>query len=549
VSSKPNSTRTGLFPVWAYLLIILLLALFLRLAGTWRTEFIDYHPDEWVIARPAMSLANNGRVWLKEHYKWPACSVIYPLGYSLYALKGLFGPYSYDGILIIQRVISAIASTAAVFIAFLLTKKMFSTKTALFAVTLLAVAALPVTQGHYGTVTSIVSLVIVSVMLLSYDLFDIGQSQNTKLKTGKCCLLGLICGWGIAAKWTILLAAIPISGALVLSIWFQKRIGKWTEFTKINAKRIGIISGIAVISFLAGIPDFQFLPEKVISGFTYEMKHNKIGHYGGFTSEDRALSRKMLFTGKLLSEGGSIYMLIAGIIAAVFCLCRPSRPRIFLLWTILPWLTILIRNVVTAGRHHLVPFIVMLLLIAAALEAGTGNRRRWLRAACWITFAFLTVSGTLYTCICISPFWKPNARVQCTKWIKANIPTGSGIAGAQGYTVPSALRSIYPHKAEPGKDQYIIALKGMMDLFKKHPPHRKIIPSEWFPSEPPTMIVLLLYAEMNAGGGPNLSLVKEFYTKPSFLGLDLSLFGQPINRETSLANRTVTLFRFKGLSK
>ena len=59
------------------------------------------------------------------------------------------------------------------------------------------------------------------------------------------------------------------------------------------------------------------------------------------------------------------------------------------------------------------------------------------------------------------------------------------------------------------------------------------------------MSELLLYAEMNAGDGPNLALVKKFCVKPGFLGLDLRLFLQSPNRDTTSANYAVSLFRFK----
>ena len=136
--------------------MILLVALFLRLAGIWRAEPIDYHPDEWVIAKPVYALANEGQFGLKTHYKWPGCTVIYALGFTLYAFKWLLGPYDYETILILQRVISALAGTGVAALAFFLMRKLFNDRTALLAAALLSVSKLPVLQGHYGSITSIV---------------------------------------------------------------------------------------------------------------------------------------------------------------------------------------------------------------------------------------------------------------------------------------------------------------------------------------------------------------------------------------------------------
>ncbi|MHC4499620.1 MAG: hypothetical protein ACYS21_10965, partial [Planctomycetota bacterium] len=269
---------------------------------------------------------------------------------------------------------------------FLLIRKLFSVRAGLFAAALAAVAMLPVEQGHYGTITSIVLLIVVSVMLLSYDLFDVAQNQNAQLKAGRCCLLGLLCGWGIAAKWTILLSAIPISGAFFLSLWAHRKASQLGEFTKINSKRVGIIIAMTTVAFLAGCPDIQFAPDKVIAGFNYEMRHHRTGHYGGVAIEQRTPSFRLWRTFRILERCGNIYTLIAGIAATVLCLIRPTKTRVFLLWTMFAWLAVVFRNFVSGARHHFVPFIVMLMLIAVALDAGTKSRLRRLRAPCWAAF-------------------------------------------------------------------------------------------------------------------------------------------------------------------
>jgi hypothetical protein len=506
---------------------------------------MDWHSDEYAIARSVVVLANNGTIGLKPLYNWPSCSVIHALGYGLYALKKWLGPYSYDNVLMAQRIMSTVASTAAVFMVFLLVKKLFSVRTGLFAAMFVGVAMLPVEQGHYGTITSIVALIVVSVMMFSYDLFDVDQNKNSQLKAGRCCLVGLLCGWGIAAKWTILLSAIPISGALLLSFWAYRKTGRLNEFIKINSKRSAIIIGMMVIAFLAGCPDIQFAPEKVIEGFSYEMRHHKTGHYGAYTIDAFTWHNRIVRTGRLLEECGNIYFLIAGIAAVVFCLLKPTRPRVLFLWTMFLWLMVVYRNFVTGRRHHMIPFYVMLMLVAVALDVGTKSRVVRLRFFGWAAFVFLTVGGILYTCITISPLWRPDPMLECSKWVKANITRDNN---GLSWMYPSprldkSLANIYPVKAPPGKDQYIVVKHGEMRTFTQHPPSRQIVPSEWFPKQPPSMEILVLYAQMNAGGGPNVTLIKDFYPKPSFLGLDSRFFLQTPGRLQIMASRGVSLFR------
>jgi hypothetical protein len=528
-------------------------ALFLRLAGIWRIEPIDYHPDEWVIAKPVVAIANNGEVGLKTHYKWPACSVIYLLGYGLYVLKGLFGPYSYETILIIQRVTSAIAGTLAVLVAFRLMRRLFSLRTAFISAILISMAMLPVQQGHYGTITSLVSLIILTVMLLSFDLFDI--EPNRSLKTGKCCLLGLVCGLGIAAKWTVLFVVIPISGAFLLSIWANRILGNWGIFIKTNLKRIGIIAGITVLSFLAGFPDFYFAPKKVVSGLDYEIKHHQTGHYGSLLDSKKKLTPRLSSRTKSMISAGSKYLFIPSIAALLYCLVKPGREKLFLVWTMFFWFAMLCKNKLAATRHHLIPFIIMILLLSVGLSILLENRRKLIKYTGYIILVLLLCIEMLYTCIYISPFWKPDARTECSKWIKANVPKGSGVTwaprtpiwAAPGKVVDPSLFKLYPQNATKNREQYIIAAISRLNIFKKHPPFRPVVPSEWFPQKPPSKNELILYHEMNQENGQHLTLVKKFHAKPGFWGCDLRLFGLNPNTDTTFANQSVSLFKFKGV--
>ncbi|MHC4215135.1 MAG: hypothetical protein ACYSWP_17375 [Planctomycetota bacterium] len=345
------------------------------------------------------------------------------------------------------------------------------------------------------------------------------------------------------------MAAIPISGAFFLSLWYQRRAGKWNVFIGANSKRVGIILGMLVIGFLAGCPDIQFIPAKVIDGFNYEMLHHKTGHYGSVLVEEGAWHYRIMRTARILGGCGSIYMLIAGIGAVIFCLIRPSRAKVFLLWIIFFWLLVVFRNFVAGSRHHFIPFIVMLMIIAVALGEGLKNRIGKVRIGCGIAFAFLVVSGTLYTCITISPLWRPDSTLECASWVRANVPSDNGLTWAPLSAVDRELAKEYPRQGSDSKDRYIIASHVMMRRFAKHPLSRRVIASEWFPSKPPSTMVLSLYAEMNAGGGPNLTQVKEFYREPSFLGMDSRLFLQSAKGTHIMANRGVTLYRFNKVER
>ena len=554
-TNTPTKT-TSLAPITITLILlaaILALALLLRLAGVARPEPINYHPDDWVIARPTLAIANDGPKLVEDiHYKWPARALIYPLGLTLYALKSWCGPYTYPTILIIQRILSAIAGTAAVLVAFLLMRKMISTRAALIAATLLAVAHLPVQQSHFGTVTATVSLIILLIMLLSYDLFDLPTQQPRRLKILRCSILGLILGLGLAAKWTVLLAAIPLTAAILLPVPTAVQRHNLSRLVTINLLRIVIIIVATAAGFLAGMPDIIANHDRAWSDLTYEAEHHQTGHYGTVLTEDRTPAAKLTRTFTMMRRSTGIYLLIAGIIATVYCLARRNRPHLFLLWTIILWLGMLFRNAVAMQRHHLVPATLMLLIIAAALESFLRSPRPAIR---WCTrglCALLLITGALYTLICISPFWRPESRNQCAQWLIANAPPGSGVAAAPATPLWSRPQWIMPQltktfarTAQPDRPQFIIASDRSLKIFTRHPPSRPIVPKEWYPSSVPSRRTLLLYDAMNRGGSRNLVLVKEFACKPSFIGLDLRFFFEAPNQDTSFANHAVKVFRLQ----
>ena len=205
--------------------------------------------------------------------------MIYPLGYTLYNLKGFFGSYTYDEILILLRVISAILGTATILLVFFFMRKFSGGKSGLIAASLLAVAMMPVTNGHYGTTDNLITLAFILIVLRSYDLFDVNQPDSA-LNWGTCCLFGFIWGWALPSNGRWFLVVMPAFFGLTFSVFCKPKIIPWLLFWKTNLKRITLICAVAAVSFLAGIPDFQLAPKTVLDGLQYEMIHQQTGSYG-----------------------------------------------------------------------------------------------------------------------------------------------------------------------------------------------------------------------------------------------------------------------------
>lgn len=548
MKNKPVEKPQSRLKEYLLLAMILLAALSLRLAGIWRAEPIDYHPDEWVIAEPVLKITNGTEFFFKTHYKWPACGAIYAVGYSLLALKPIFGEYSYNEILILLRAISAVTGTFLVLAVYLLVKKLFSARAALFSASLIAAAKLGVSLDHEGAVRSITALTVVLAVLLSYDLFETWQNKK---RIGKCILLGFIWGFGVSIRWDILLAAIPIAVSVMISWYYSIKAGKFVQTVKINILQFAVIIVTAAGGFLIGIPDFAKSPKQVIMGFTYEMQHSKTGHYGSITRGEGAFAAKVSRTVKTFSDAGGIYWIVPLFAGVLFSFIKINRSKVYILIVMLLWLIILIRNIMAPERHHYVPVLMAVILTAVMLSEISDSPKFILKTISWFVFIIMAASGLIYSLIVISPCWKPDARLLCSRWIKENVPAGSGVTWAPrthkwmapGVVIEPDLFAKFPQRPIAGREQYIIAAKSVMDIFKKHPPGEKINPDDWFPSQPPSLEELVLYYEMNQGGGRNIQKVKEFFQKPSFLGMDLSLFAQDPNQDTTCANWAVTLFK------
>jgi hypothetical protein len=195
------------------------------------------------------------------------------------------------------------------------------------------------------------------------------------------------------------------------------------------------------------------------------------------------------------------------------------------------------------------------LLLAIFIDFLFDQKKRGVRITAYVSVTAITLLTLLYTCVCISPFWQKDPRVACANWIIENIPKGSGVTWAPrhqpfNWSVPGTriapyLFKEFPRQAEPGKEQYLLVSPRVKGIFKKHPPSRKIIPKEWFPTQPPTKQEILLFYEINQGGGKNVELVKSFSSYPSFCGITLKAFGESPTTSTTFACKNVQLFKLK----
>ena len=545
--------RKQLF-LWLTLGAILILCFSIRVVGINRSRSVDYHPDEWVLARPIHQIANQGQVGLKIHYKWPGCGIIYPVGYTLHFLKPASGEYSYESILRILRVLSAMASVGAVLVVFLFLRHYHSTRAGFIGAGLLGVSKFPVIVGHYATLDSVTLLIVISVLFGAFRFFKITEKEHQN-STVKPFLLGLLIGWGIAVKWTLLLCAIPLFVAFTGSLISAVQKHQTTAFLNFSIRQCLPLALGLILGFLVFFPDIQLVPDKVKEGLDFEIKHHQTGHYGAILSGTGQLSKRITRTYRNFVGCGWQALAMSGLCSLVFVFFKRTPLKWFLFFTFLLWTYVPFKNLISPPRHYLVPYLLMMMMLALFIDFLLGHQKRAVRLPAYVLTVFIISISLLYTCICISPFWQKDPRVACAEWIMKNVPEGSGVTWAPrhniydwavpGTRIAPSLFKQFPRQAKPGKDQYFIVSPNVKRVFKKHPPTRKIIPSEWFPAKPPTQMEILFFYEINQGGGPHIEHVKNFYATPRFLGLTLKLFHENIHANPTFACKNVEVFKLK----
>jgi hypothetical protein len=197
----------------------------------------------------------------------------------------------------------------------------------------------------------------------------------------------------------------------------------------------------------------------------------------------------------------------------------------------------------------------MILLLSIFFDYLLWHQKKLIRIPANVLTILIVLISLLYTCISISSFWRGDPRVTCAKWIMENVPKGSGVTwgprhNPYNWVVPGTriapyLFKEFPRQAEPGKDQYFIISPKLKSVFKKHPPTRKVVPSEWFPAKPPTQQEILFYYEINQGGGPHIEHVKSFRATPQFMYLTFKLFNKYVHATPTYASQNVELYKLR----
>lgn len=492
---------------WFVLPSILLLAGGLRLSGI---QFLSHHPDEQHVLSLARSLWEERRLCPSDMYYgtfalYVQASVLW-LVELVRAMAGGLDTLSERDALVITRVLSAMASIGTVALVGPLVRSANGgaqgpVRPENVAPLLMAVAFLSVQCAHYGTVDSLMTLLLTASVVLTLRAYNGGSSWVY-------AAAGVLAGLATATKYTGCFAVLPL---VLLPLVSPRRPRPWM------AAAVGIPA--VGLGFLVGMPCAVLRPATFLAALRYESDHYRTGGNTMFAvgPDTPWWNLELLF----FTGVGPMAALLA--VVGVVALARRDVRRAAL-FLVCPLTTLaFVSAFTTRFDRNLLP----LLPFVTAL-AGLGAAHAWRVLAVRSRSLALGLVGAAVAAAVAHPLsrsvvfgWQlgethPNERLQA--WVSA-LPQGARIAihdqgkprplewyQARGYTYLIVSSHIWePVLAHP--DRYPLLALHLEELFAEAKVEATF-ENPWFASDFFAPHRLLNSATVNVYHGPTLKVLR-----------------------------------------
>lgn len=472
------------------MIAVLILAFALRVQGiNWDSGY-HFHPDE------RMLIMVTERVEFSENldpdfFNYGSLPV-----YILAGIAQLFDTVfqtkfdSYDGLLLLGRMISTIMDLGTVVFVFLLSKLVFkSEKVGLWSAFFYSVAFFPIQNSHFFIVDTFLTFFVTALL---YSLLRTRQSISTNLNQSPLktyswvFLVGIIYAAALTSKVTAIIFAPVIVLALSLptekhenifhKLWnsiisfFRKRNSQLSTF---NFQLFTIFLRLLVFVFTTVAFSFVFMPyaflrhEDFLRDIMLQVQMNGNPYvfpytlqYVGTTPYWYYLKNIFLWgLGPIISVFSVIGILIAGVSSTKYFVSNIRNQKVpYILYTLYSILTsryalfalfyllfflIIGKSSVKFMRYMLLmyPFFAIMAgyavtMILKLLHYEFSQRKNWkLDIGNWkfhllpTTYSLLFMLLPLFwTMMFLSIYTRPNTRIQATDWINAHIPAGATLA-------------------------------------------------------------------------------------------------------------------------
>lgn len=387
-----------------------------------------FHPDEWAIVDPAMTMLRTGDFNPRD-FHYPTLytyneAIMLAFRFLFGALKGDFtslDAVAIPGMYTWGRLMTALYGTANVFIIYKAAGKLYDRKTGIVAALFLAVAFLHLRDSHYITV----DIPATALATLSF-LFAIGVLRYQKLQY--YILAGGAAGLATAMKWN----AAPILICMLAAHFLV-----YSRREPLNGK---LFSGLGayIAALFIGTP-YAFIDiADTIPTLGGVFAHYSSGHPGFESGNPMFFYIKSIFS----QEGMSLPITLLSLIGMAHGVKRHHKEDGFIAIFPLAYLVMISLSSVTFARTALpiYPFIATYAAVAAVwMTQWVAKKFDFNSMRLYALLALFVVIVSIPAVVKASEFGigssTTSSRTLAGSWVAANIPKGDKLA-AEFYGPP-----------------------------------------------------------------------------------------------------------------
>lgn len=470
-----------------------------------------FHPDERHIMMTAEGLSLNDM----NPHSFAYGSLIFYLLKAIGALIALFttARINYDDYFIIGRTLSSLSICGTAVVVYQLANRIFSdVRIGLLGALLVLTNPFLLQQSHFYTVDPIL-MFFTALCLLSMA----SVTKNVSIKSS--LFVGITFGLALGVKISALSLLVLLTG------------GHLIAHDRFSSRRIG---SFVVSLFTAAVVAVAVMPYALLDYATFA-RHNleQLNMVWGkavlaYTVQYLGTAPYLYHLDQMLNVTVGPWVLIPAFVGMLWCLIAPKDGRsvLIVLWAVIVFFVI--GKYQVKFPRYLLPIYPVLLLCAARALVGTWDILKSKELKLLGTTLLVIVLGfsTLRFGAWFNLYRQEHSYVQASKWIFANIPANSLLAGVHWddrlpISLPGVQMTNYPYVElqmyeydAPHKINKIISDISRSD-YVVFPTQR--IPGSVPRSQERQTTAKLLSLMFSDGGG--FKLIKSFKPRPSLLGV------------------------------
>jgi len=408
--------------MWFKLLLTVFIGGFFRFYKLDWGEGYFFHPDEYHIAAAVERLSFPNQ--MNPHFFSYGSFIVYLIYFTKLILGAFIPKFLTLNPILIGRFYSAFFSTLTIILVYLISNKLFSVRSSVFAALLCAIMPGLIQQAHFATPESILTF---WLFLTLYLWFKYGEQKKLRFLCFSAISLGLALGTKVVA-----LTFLPI---LVMVPLINHRL----ELLKRPLRLIKLLVLpllIVVITFLLVFPYSVLDRQDFRSSMNYETGVGQ-GRLVVFYTRQFINTIPIIFQiRKILPYTLGPGILILGALGFLGILRECLKKRKLLL-VILAFLCYFLPNVFLFAKwtRFIAPSLPFFAIFASFFFSKIAKNKP-LFAICYLLFAI----NFFWSLMFFSLYFRPDVRITATSWINQNFPSDSFIFTEAGNMLEAPLQ-------------------------------------------------------------------------------------------------------------